>query len=87
MRSKERNLEVLERMRLTFDLCRTAEAMKRQNLRRRHPDLGAEEIEKLIDEWRLTRPGAEHGDGPGRPAPWRLEKWRSADGASRKTDS
>ncbi len=65
MESKERNLQVLERMRLTFDLCQTAEAMMRQNLRRRHPALGAEEIEKLMDEWRLTRPGAEHGDGPG----------------------
>jgi Rv0078B-related antitoxin len=65
-------------MRLTFDLCLVAEAMKRQSLRRRHPGLRAEEIEKLMDEWRLTRPGAEDGDGPGRPAPWRLEQWRSA---------
>ena len=69
---------MLERMRLTFDLCQTAEAMKRQSLQRRHPAFGDEEIEKLMDEWRLARPGAELGDGPGRPAPWRLEKWRSA---------
>lgn len=75
---KNRNLQVLERMRLAFDLCKTAEAMKRQTLRRRHPDLGTEELEKLIEEWRQRRPGAELGDGPGRPAPWRLEKWRSA---------
>ena len=78
MRPKKRNLQVLERMRLTFDLCQTAEAMKRQSLRRRHPALSAEEIDQLMDEWRLTRPGAGLGDGPGRPSPWRLEKWRSA---------
>ncbi len=78
MRPKNQNLQVLERMRLTFDLCQTAEAMKRQSFRRRHPALGAEAIEKLMAEWRLIRPGAEHGDGPGRPAPRRLEKWRSA---------
>ncbi len=78
MQPKIRNLQVLERMRLTFDLCQTAEAIKRQSLRRRHPALGAEEIDKLMAEWRLARPGAEHGDGPGRPALRRLEKWRSA---------
>ncbi len=78
MEPTNRNLQVLERMRLTFDLCQTAEAMKRQSLRRRHPALGAQEIEKLMTEWRLTRPGAEHGDGPGRPALRRLERWRSA---------
>ncbi len=78
MRPKDQNLRVLERMRLTFDLCQTAEAMKRQSLRRRYPDAGAEKIEKLMEEWRMTRPGAEQGDGPGRPAPWRMEKWRSA---------
>ena len=76
--AKTRNLQVLDRMRLAFDLCQTAEAMKRQSLRRNHPDLSAEEIDKRMEEWRMTRPGAEHGDGPGRPAPWRVEKWRSA---------
>ncbi len=80
---RNQRLQVLERMRLTFDLCQTAEAMKRQSLRRRHPDLDAQEIEKLMDEWRLTRPGAEDGDGPGRPAPWRLERWRSAPSKAR----
>lgn len=78
MRPLNQNPQVLERMRLTFELCQMAEAMKRQSLQRRHPNLGAEEIEKLMDEWRLSRPGAELGDGPGRPAPWRLERWRSA---------
>jgi hypothetical protein len=39
----------------------------RQNLRRRNPEASEEEIEEGIREWLGRRPGAEHGDGVGRP--------------------
>lgn len=62
-----RDPEVLERMRIAFDLYQTAEEMKRQNLRRRDPAATDEEIEKGIQRWLADRPGAEHGDGFGLP--------------------
>ena len=60
---------VLKRREVAFDLCEMAEAMMRQNLRRRHPGLDGVGIERKLVEWRLRRPGAEHGDGVGRPIP------------------
>ena len=39
----------------------------RQNLRRRHPELAEVEIDRLLAESLLHRPGAEHGDAVGRP--------------------
>ncbi len=68
-----RDPEVLKRMELAFDLYRVAEEMKRQNLRRQNPDANEEEIEEGIREWLRRRPGAEHGDGVGRPRPKPLE--------------
>lgn len=55
-------------MQIAFDLYETAEQMKRQNILRRNPDATEEEIEQGIREWLHYRPGAEHGDGDGRPA-------------------
>jgi len=62
-----RDPEVLERMRIAFDLYQVAEDIQRQNLRRRNPSATDEEIERGIREWLAKRPGAEHGDGVGRP--------------------
>lgn len=62
-----RDPEVLRRMELAFDLYEAAEAIMRQNLRRRNPQASEEEIEEGIREWLARRPGAEHGDGVGRP--------------------
>ena len=62
-----RDPEVLRRMELAFDLYEAAEEMMRQNLRRRAPDASEEQIEQGIREWLGRRPGAEHGDGVGRP--------------------
>lgn len=64
-----RDPAVLKRMEVAFDLYETAQAIMRQNLRRRHPDLDEDEIERRLTEWRHERPGAEHGDGVGRPVP------------------
>ncbi len=62
-----RDPEVLERMRIAFDLYQTAEEMKRQRLRRRNPAATEQEIEEGIRAWLAERPGAEHGDGFGVP--------------------
>lgn len=72
-----RDPEVLRRMQIAFDLYETAEQMKRQNILRRNPDATEQEIEEGIREWLHRRPGAEHGDGVGRPASSeRLERLR-----------
>ena len=62
-----RDPEVLARMELAFALYEMAEQMMRQNLRRRNPGASEEEIEEGILEWLHRRPGAELGDGVGRP--------------------
>jgi hypothetical protein len=58
----------MARMKMAFDLYETAEIMMRQNLRRRHPQADEAEIERLFVSWLQRRPGAEQGDGVGRPS-------------------
>jgi hypothetical protein len=58
---------VADAFRITLDLFETGLALKRQNLRRSHPAATHEEIERLLREWLLERPGAKSGDCPGRP--------------------
>jgi hypothetical protein len=55
---------------MAMELCELAEDLFRQRLRRDHPEADESEIEALVDQWRLTRPGAEHGDSVGRRVPW-----------------
>jgi hypothetical protein len=57
---------VAEGFRTALDLFETGVAMKRQSLRRKHPDASDEDIEQRLQQWLLHRPGAEHGDSPGR---------------------
>ncbi len=38
----------------------------RQNLKRRYPGCGVNEIERMLEEWLLERDGAPHGDVSGR---------------------
>jgi hypothetical protein len=59
-----------DRLQVVLDLAAAGEAMMRQNLRRQFPDASEEEIDRRLTEWFLTRPGAEHGDGAGRPGTW-----------------
>jgi hypothetical protein len=63
----DRQTTVQDRARETFDLFQTGIDLMRQNLRRRYPEAQPEEIERKLDAWMLERPGAEHGDGVGRP--------------------
>lgn len=57
------------RLRQTLDLFETGVSMMRARLRREHPDATEAQIARLLGDWLQTRPGAEHGDGPGRPRP------------------
>ena len=68
MKEPIRDPAVMARMKMAFDLYETAEAIMRQNLRRRFPDASETEIERQLVEWLHRRPGAEHGDGVGRPS-------------------
>lgn len=68
MKEPIRDPKVMSRMKMAFDLYETAEAIMRQNLRRRFPDAQETEIERQLVDWLHRRPGAEHGDGPGRPS-------------------
>jgi hypothetical protein len=76
MKKPIRDPEIMERMRICFELSEQAIVMKRQSLRRENPDWSDEQVEQALTEWHMHRPGAEHGDGPGRPAPWRIERFK-----------
>lgn len=66
----ERSRKAAERFQMAMHLYELAEAMLRQKLRRQYPEASAEEIDQRVIEWRLHRPGAEFGDGPGVPIVW-----------------
>lgn len=61
---------LVERLRTTLRLHDEGVRLMRQNLRRRHPQAGDEEIERRLREWLSERPGAEFGDAQGRPVSW-----------------
>ena len=63
-----------ERFRIAMDLFQTGVDLMRQNLRREHPDDSDEEIEARLADWLKTRPGAEHGDCPGRRLDWPIAR-------------
>lgn len=56
-----------ERFALVLELHEFAVEQMHANLRRRMPGATAEQIEQKLAEWSMHRPGAEHGDGVGRP--------------------
>lgn len=58
------------KFRVVVDLFRTGVDMKYRQLRRLHPDATAAELRRLLRAWLHERPGAELGDGEGRPIPW-----------------
>jgi hypothetical protein len=57
----------VERLRIALRLHDEGVAMHRLTLRRRHPELRADEIEAKLQAWLAERPGAELGDGEGTP--------------------
>ena len=59
---------LIARFQTTLDLWTTGVALRRQSIRRAHPDATEAEVEARVNQWLQERPGAETGDGP-RPAP------------------
>jgi hypothetical protein len=59
-----------QRLRVALDLFEFGTDMMRQKLRRDAPEATEEEIQTRFIAWLQERPGAEHGDSVGRPAPW-----------------
>ena len=68
----EPNLTSAAKLRLALDLFGSGVALMRCKLRRERPDADEAEIEQALTAWLRTRPGAEHGDAPGRLRPERL---------------
>lgn len=61
-------------LRVAFDLADAGTDMMRVSLQRRHPGASEEEVEAMLRNWLHCRPGAEHGDSWGRPAPERIPR-------------
>lgn len=57
-----------DKLRAALELHEVGVALMRQNLRRRHPDEPDASLDERLTDWLRTRPGAEHGDGAGRPS-------------------
>jgi hypothetical protein len=53
-------------LRTTLDLFEAGCLLMRQNLRRADPLADEQEIDRRFRMWLRERPGAEHGDCPGR---------------------
>lgn len=66
----ERAARIAERFQLTLALFEFSERALRQKLRRKHPDASETEIDAMVGEWLVRRPGAELDDGPGTPVAW-----------------
>ena len=52
---------------LALEMFDLGVAILEQNLRRRWPRKSPRQIQRMLGRWLQTRPGAELGDGPGRP--------------------
>ena len=70
MSSDTSNESAAARLRVALELFEAGLEMKRQKLRRDHPDLTGDEIEARVAAWLRERPGAEFGDAEGRRVTW-----------------
>ncbi len=59
-----------QRLHTAFDLFEAGIRMMAARYRRNHPDASPAEIEAMLSEWLLQRPGAQFGDADGRPVTW-----------------
>ncbi|MCB1036568.1 MAG: hypothetical protein KDD47_22275 [Acidobacteria bacterium] len=67
----------VSRLYTAFELFEAGVRMMRQNLRRRYPVAGDEEVEERLNAWLSDRPGARYGDAEGVPGKWPRRKTRS----------
>ncbi len=63
--TSDQKTQCAARLRTAFDLYEAGVDLRRCQLRREHPDLSAEEIERLLRQWLLQRPNEPHGAAPG----------------------
>jgi Rv0078B-related antitoxin len=56
-----------ESLRVALDLFDTGVALMLENLRRQYPQADEDELTRRLAAWLRDRPGAEAGDGDGRP--------------------
>jgi hypothetical protein len=55
---------LVARFHTAVDLWTTGVTLRRQAMRRAHPEATEREIDTLVNRWLADRPGAEWGDGP-----------------------
>ena len=60
------SMEATRKFRIALDLHRAGVSMMRARLHRLHPEDDDEAIQRRLDTWLRTRPGAEWGDTVGR---------------------
>lgn len=51
---------------VAFELLELGARLRAQRHRREHPDATEGEVDAVVRRWMRDRPGAEHGDSPGR---------------------
>ena len=66
MNGQRRAEEAAAKLRTALKMFGLGESIMRQNLRRTYPDAAESEIEAKLRAWLSERPGAEHGDAPGK---------------------
>jgi hypothetical protein len=60
----EHSRVLAERLVVAADLWEAGVAIRRQSIRRDHPQASETDISRLVGDWLQQRPGAEAGDGP-----------------------
>ena len=66
----ESELTPSEKLAMSLDMFRYGCDLMREGLRRKHSGASDAEIEEMLVAWLRIRPGAENGDGVGRPVAW-----------------
>lgn len=66
MSGKQTPEDAAEKLRTALEMYGLGESILRQKLHRTYPNASAAEIEAKVWEWLAKRPGAEHGDAPGK---------------------
>ena len=61
-----RMIDPAANLRAALEMFGLGESIMRQKLRRDYPHASEAEIEEKLSAWLSERPGADHGDAPGR---------------------
>ncbi len=69
-RSSDSAAKAAARLRTALELQETGIALMRQSLARRFPQDSEAEVAARLAHWLRDRPGAQKGDGEGRPVAW-----------------